>query len=79
MIANWYYAGTIRINGASPKHAAVIVTNADGKVRRSVLHTVNGCTLAAIVSVEIGGLVVDGMFQSGSQTPAGLLGSEFWG
>jgi short subunit dehydrogenase-like uncharacterized protein len=62
---------------ASPYHAAIIVTTADGAVKRAVLHTVNGYTFTSIASAEAAKMVLDGRFAGGFQTPAGIFGNDF--
>lgn len=64
---------------ASPYHAAVVVTAADGTVRRAVLHTVNGYTFTPIASVEAARRVLAGEARLGFQTPAVVFGSGFVG
>ncbi|KAH6889444.1 hypothetical protein B0T10DRAFT_513959 [Thelonectria olida] len=62
---------------ASPYHAAVIVTTADGAVKQAVLHTVNGYTFTSIASVEAAKMVLGGRFVEGFQTPADVFGNDF--
>ena len=62
---------------ASPYHAAVTVTAADGSVSRAVLHTVNGYTFTPIAAVEAAKRVLAGEVRPGFHTPAGLFGSGF--
>ncbi|KAK7430949.1 hypothetical protein QQZ08_002478 [Neonectria magnoliae] len=62
---------------ASPYHAAVIVTESNGTVRRAVLHTVNGYTFTGLASVEAAKRVLGGHFRAGFQTPAGIFGNDF--
>ncbi|KAF2680723.1 hypothetical protein K458DRAFT_311397 [Lentithecium fluviatile CBS 122367] len=62
---------------ANPYHAAADLTEADGTVRRAVLHTVNGYTFTPVASVEAVRRVLDGQFRPGFQTPADVFGSGF--
>ncbi|KAK8097753.1 uncharacterized protein PG998_013239 [Apiospora kogelbergensis] len=62
---------------ASPYHAAVTVTDADGGIGRAVLHTVNGYTFTAMASVEAARRVLAGEVKAGFQTPAMLFGKNF--
>lgn len=64
---------------ASPYHATVAVTSADGTVSRSVLHTVNGYTFTGKASVEGSARVLAGIAQGGFQTPALIFGNAFIG
>jgi short subunit dehydrogenase-like uncharacterized protein len=62
---------------ANRYQAAVEVTDAQGKVSRSRLDTVNGYTFTAIAAAEAGRRVLAGEAQSGFQTPARLFGNGF--
>ncbi|KAJ9132550.1 Saccharopine dehydrogenase [Pleurostoma richardsiae] len=62
---------------ASPYHAAVAVTAAEGTVKRAVLHTVNGYTFTPVASVEAARRVFAGETRPGFQTPAIVFGSGF--
>ncbi|KAK7985793.1 hypothetical protein PG996_004966 [Apiospora saccharicola] len=62
---------------ASPYHAAVTVTDADGGVGRAILHTVNGYMFTAMASVEAAKRVFAGEVKAGFQTPAMLFGKGF--
>ncbi|KPM43043.1 hypothetical protein AK830_g3507 [Neonectria ditissima] len=62
---------------ASPYHAAVMVSEANGSVRRAVLHTVNGYTFTGLASVEAAKRVLGGQVRGGFQTPAIVFGNEF--
>ncbi|KAL4875605.1 hypothetical protein BJY04DRAFT_232333 [Aspergillus karnatakaensis] len=62
---------------ASPYHAVAVVTGADGSVKRSVLHTVNGYTFTGLASAEGAGRVLAGAVKPGFQTPVQAFGSEF--
>ncbi|KAL2856680.1 hypothetical protein BJY01DRAFT_203246 [Aspergillus pseudoustus] len=62
---------------AAPYHAAVLVTAADGSVKRSVLHTVNGYTFTGKASAEAAGKVLAGVVRAGFQTPAEVFGRRF--
>lgn len=57
--------------------AAVEVIDADGKVTRSRLDTVNGYTFTAMAAAEAGRRVLAGEIRPGFQTPASLFGSGF--
>jgi short subunit dehydrogenase-like uncharacterized protein len=60
----------------SPYHAAVDVTNADGTIRRMVLHTVNGYTFTSVASVEAARRALEGIFMPGLQTPVSVFGDK---
>ena len=62
---------------ANRYQAVVEVTDARGKVRRSVLDTVNGYTFTALAAAEAGRRVLAGEARPGFQTPAGLFGNGF--
>jgi short subunit dehydrogenase-like uncharacterized protein len=68
---------TAKEREASPYHAAVIVTTANGTVSRAVLHTVNGYTFTACASVEAAKRVLAGQLVAGFQTPMVIFGSRF--
>jgi short subunit dehydrogenase-like uncharacterized protein len=60
----------------SPYQAALDVTNADGTIRRVVLHIVNGYTFTSVASVEAARRALEGRFMPGSQTPVSVFGDE---
>ena len=62
---------------ASRYHAAVEVTDADGKAVRSLLDTVNGYTFTSMAAAEAARRVLAGEIRPGFQTPAGLFGNGF--
>jgi short subunit dehydrogenase-like uncharacterized protein len=62
---------------ASPYHAAVTVTAANGAVKHAVLHTVNGYTFTACASVEAAKRVLAGQSVAGFQTPMAIFGTRF--
>ena len=62
---------------ASRYQASVDVTDADGKITRSLLDTVNGYTFTAMAAAEAGRRVMGGEFRPGFQTPAALFGNGF--
>ncbi len=62
---------------ANRYQAIVELTDAEGKVFRSLLDTVNGYSFTAIAVAEAGRRVLAGEARGGSQTPAGLFGNGF--
>lgn len=62
---------------ANRYQGAVEVTDAEGKITRSLLDTVNGYTLTAMAAAEAGRRVLAGEVRPGFQTPAALFGSGF--
>ncbi|MCF1450339.1 hypothetical protein FS815_26525 [Agrobacterium vitis] len=62
---------------ANRYQAIVEVTDAQGKVFRSLLDTVNGYSFTAIAVAEAGRRVLSGEARGGFQTPAGLFGNGF--
>ncbi|NTF44142.1 saccharopine dehydrogenase NADP-binding domain-containing protein [Rhizobium rhizogenes] len=62
---------------ANRYQAVVEVTDAEGKVVRSVLDTVNGYTFTATAAAEAGRRVLAGEAQAGFQTPSMLFGNGF--
>jgi short subunit dehydrogenase-like uncharacterized protein len=62
---------------ANRYQAIVEVTDAQGKVFRSLLDTVNGYSFTAIAVSEAGRRVLAGEVRGGFQTPAGLFGNGF--
>ncbi|MEB2846504.1 hypothetical protein GAO09_04775 [Rhizobiales bacterium RZME27] len=62
---------------ANRYQAAVEITDAEGRVTRSVLDTVNGHTFTATAAAEAGRRVLVGETRPGFQTPAGLFGNGF--
>ncbi|MDF2810932.1 MAG: hypothetical protein K0S56_1963 [Microvirga sp.] len=62
---------------ANRYQAVVEVTDAQGRVHRSVLDTVNGYTFTAMAAAEAGRRVLAGEARRGFQTPAGLFGNGF--
>lgn len=62
---------------ANRYQAIVEVTDAQGKVFRSLLDTVNGYSFTAIAVSEAGRRVLAGEARVGFQTPAGLFGNGF--
>lgn len=62
---------------ANRYQAAVEVIDAEGKITRSRLDTVNGYTFTAMAAAEAGQRVLDGEFRPGFQTPVALFGSGF--
>lgn len=62
---------------ASRYHAAVEVADANGRVVRSLLDTVNGYTFTAMAAAEAARRVLAGEVRPGFQTPAGLFGNGF--
>jgi len=62
---------------ANRYQAIVELTDAQGKVFRSRLDTVNGCSFTAIAVAEAGRRVLAGEGRGGFQTPAGLFGNGF--
>jgi short subunit dehydrogenase-like uncharacterized protein len=61
----------------NPYHASVEVTDREGEIHRSVLHTVNGYSFTAMASVEAVKRVLDGVSKPGFQVPAVLFGDQF--
>lgn len=57
--------------------AVVEVTDAQGKVIRSLLDTVNGYTFTAMAAAEAGRRVLRGEARAGFQAPAGVFGNGF--
>lgn len=62
---------------ANRYQAVVEVTDARGKVLRSVLDTVNGYTFTAMAAAEAGRRVLEGEMRPGFETPAALFGNGF--
>lgn len=62
---------------ANRYRAVVEVTDAEGRVTRSRLDTVNGYTFTAMAAAEAGRRILAGEARPGFQTPAGLFGSGF--
>ncbi len=62
---------------ANRYQAVVEVTDADGRIARSLLDTVNGYTFTAMAAAEAGRRVLAGESRPGFQTPAGLFGNGF--
>jgi short subunit dehydrogenase-like uncharacterized protein len=62
---------------ANRYQAIVEVTDARGKVFRSLLDTVNGYSFTAVAAAEAGRRVLRGEVRVGFQTPAGLFGNGF--
>jgi short subunit dehydrogenase-like uncharacterized protein len=62
---------------ANRYQAIVEVTDAQGKVFRSLLDTVNGYSFTAVAAAEAGCRVLRGEVRVGFQTPAGLCGNGF--
>jgi short subunit dehydrogenase-like uncharacterized protein len=62
---------------ANRYQAIVEVTDAQGKVFRSLLDTVNGYNFTAMAAAEAGRRVLAGEARGGFQTPAGLFGNGF--
>ncbi|MDZ4394699.1 hypothetical protein [Cypionkella sp.] len=62
---------------ASRYHAAVEVTDAEGRVVRSVLDAVNGYSFTAMAAAEAARRVLSREVRPGFQTPAGLFGNGF--
>ncbi|MGV1822420.1 NAD(P)H-binding protein [Agrobacterium tumefaciens] len=62
---------------ANRYQAIVEVTDAQGKVFRSLLDTVNGYSFTAIAVAEAGRRVLAGEARGGFQTPVGLFGNGF--
>ncbi|MGV2125509.1 saccharopine dehydrogenase family protein [Agrobacterium vitis] len=62
---------------ANRYQAVVEVTDAEGKVFRSLLDTVNGYSFTAVAAAEAGRRVLRGEVRVGFQTPAGLFGNGF--
>lgn len=62
---------------ANRYQAIVEVTDAQGKVFRSLLDTVNGYSFTAVAAAEAGRRVLRGEVRAGFQTPAGLFGNGF--
>lgn len=61
----------------NPYHASVEVTDREGVIHRSVLHTVNGYSFTAMASIEAVKRVLAGVRRPGFQTPALLFGNHF--
>lgn len=62
---------------ANRYQAIVEMTDAEGKVFRSLLDTVNGYSFTAVAAAEAGRRVLRGEVRVGFQTPAGLFGNGF--
>lgn len=62
---------------ANRYQAAVEITDADGRITRSRLDTVNGYTFTAMAAAEAGRRVLAGEGRPGFQTTADLFGSGF--
>ena len=62
---------------ANRYQAVIEVTDAEGRVTRSLLDTVNGYTFTAMAAAEAGRRILAGDVEPGFQTPAGLFGSGF--
>jgi short subunit dehydrogenase-like uncharacterized protein len=61
----------------APYHMAFEVTGADGKVKRAVLHLVNGYTLTGLGVMEASKAVLAGKVQAGFQTPFAVFGGDY--
>jgi len=62
---------------ANRARAVAQVTDADGRVLRSVIETVNGYTFTPLAAVEAARRVLDGDRQAGFATPASVFGVDF--
>jgi short subunit dehydrogenase-like uncharacterized protein len=61
----------------NPYHASVMVTDGEGVVHRSVLHTVNGYSFTAMASIAAIKRVLAGQWKPGFQVPSVLFGNHF--
>lgn len=62
---------------ANRYQASVKVTAADGTTVRSILDTVNGYSFTPLAAAEAARRVLEGEFEPGFQTPAGVFGTGF--
>ncbi|KAK9414833.1 hypothetical protein SUNI508_10776 [Seiridium unicorne] len=62
---------------ASPYHASVTITNAQGTISRAMLHTVNGYTFTSQAAVHAAQRVLSGEFKPRFHTPAEVFGVSF--
>ncbi|KAK9778152.1 putative Saccharopine dehydrogenase NADP binding domain-containing protein [Seiridium cardinale] len=62
---------------ASPYHASVAITTAQGTARRGMLHTVNGYTFTSQAAVHASQRVFSGEFKRGFHTSAEVFGVSF--